>query len=70
MSSTRRNLSLDVAKGIGIILVVMGHTMSPIMSGNGVMEAAYQILYVFHMPLFFMLAGLVSKKLIGGVHAF
>lgn len=66
MSSTRRNLSLDVAKGIGMIFVVMGHVMSPIMSGNGVMEAAYQILYVFHMPLFFMLSGLVAPKLIGG----
>lgn len=61
-----RNISLDIAKGIGIILVVIGHTMSPIMSGNVVMENVYKILYVFHMPLFFLLSGLVSSKLIGG----
>lgn len=61
-----RNISFDIAKGIGIILVVIGHTMSPIMSGNIVMENIYDILYIFHMPLFFLLSGLVSSKLIGG----
>lgn len=62
--STSRNLSLDIAKGIGILLVVIGHTMSPIMDGNLVMEKCYQILYVFHMPLFFLLSGLVSSRMI------
>lgn len=61
-----RIVSFDIAKGIGIILVVIGHTMSPIMSGNEIMEEFYSILYVFHMPLFFLLAGLVSNALIGG----
>lgn len=42
---------IDIAKGIGIILVVIGH----IVSGNGLPQ-----LYIssFHMPLFFLLAGL------------
>lgn len=66
MSTAKRNVPLDVAKGIGIILVVMGHAMSPVMAGDRVMEAAYRVLYVFHMPLFFMLSGLVASKLIGG----
>lgn len=66
MREKNRNISLDVARGVGIILVVIGHTMSPVMTGNTVMEAAYQILYVFHMPLFFLLAGLVAPKLVGG----
>ena len=63
--SEKRNISLDIARGVGIILVVIGHTMSPVMAGNAIMESVYQILYVFHMPLFFLLAGLVAKKLIG-----
>ncbi len=62
--NANRNLSFDIAKGIGILLVVIGHTMSPIMDGNIIMESCYQILYVFHMPLFFLLSGLVSSKMI------
>ena len=63
----KRNSSFDITKGIGIILVIIGHTMSPIMSGNKAMEKFYSILYIFHMPLFFLLSGLVSRKLIGGI---
>lgn len=66
MRKNERNISLDIARGVGIILVVIGHVMSPVMAGNNAMETAYQILYVFHMPLFFLLAGLVAQKLIGG----
>ena len=64
--SKERSMALDTAKGIGIILVVIGHTMSPVMDGNRTMENFYQVLYVFHMPLFFLLSGLVSARLIEG----
>ena len=40
----------DIAKGIGIILVIMGHTFHP---AGQVCKA----IYLFHMPLFFFLAG-------------
>lgn len=43
---------LDFAKGIGIILVVMGHSLFPL----------HQAIDIFHMPLFFFLAGLTLKK--------
>lgn len=48
-----RDNSVDIAKGIGIILVLWGHTFSacPILQ---------QICY-FHMPLFFMLSGFFMK---------
>lgn len=39
---------VDYAKGIGIILVVLGHTRFPY---------ARNIIYSFHMPLFFILSG-------------
>lgn len=40
---------IDAAKGLGIILVVLGHTQEP--------KLLTLILYSFHMPLFFFLAG-------------
>lgn len=42
--------SLDILKGIGIILVVVGH-----MIGNQLYIRPW--IYAFHMPLFFMLSG-------------
>lgn len=42
---------LDLVKGIGIVLVVWGHTLFPLHSA----------IDVFHMPLFFILAGLTLK---------
>lgn len=45
-----RSLTLDIAKGIGIILVVVGHCIK-----------SYTIpgifIYAFHMPLFFLISG-------------
>lgn len=43
-----RNVHIDMMKGIGIMLVVFAHTYS-----NG------GAIYLFHMPLFFMLSGAV-----------
>ena len=42
-----RNNIIDIAKGIGIILVVAGHSM----------EWPKNFIYLFHMPLFFFLSG-------------
>lgn len=45
----QRDKSVDIAKGIGIILVVWGHTFGccPI----------FNWIHLFHMPLFFLLSG-------------
>ena len=47
---------IDVARGIGILLVVMGHNdfaaISPFM---------HKFIYSFHMPLFFFLGGLLRR---------
>lgn len=40
---------VDIAKGIGIFLMVIGHT--------GIPKLASQWIYSFHMPLFFFLSG-------------
>lgn len=43
---------IDIARGIGILLVVLGHNDFGYIS-----QFAYQIIYSFHMPLFFFLSG-------------
>ena len=49
-----RNSSIDVAKGIAIILVVLGHSIAePTVPLN-------KFILSFHMPLFFFLSGIFS----------
>lgn len=60
---TRRSDWVDVAKGLGIVLVVYGHVARGLMSSGLAPDAAWLQLvdrgiYMFHMPLFFFLAGL------------
>lgn len=69
-SETDRIAWLDYAKGIGIILVVYGHVLVGLKGARiGLSEHffyfSHNIVYSFHMPLFFFLAGLnVSRSLI------
>ena len=53
---------IDIAKAITIFLVIMGHS-----TGNSDTAMFRRVLYAFHMPLFFFLAGLSIKprKIIG-----
>lgn len=53
---------IDLAKGFGILLVILGHGMFP----------CHFVIDSFHMPLFFILSGLtlnisMDKWAIGGV---
>lgn len=50
----QRNALIDIAKGIGIILVVLGH-----LDTNG--QISREFIYSFHMPLFFFLSGIFAK---------
>lgn len=59
----KRELWVDYAKGIGIILVVFGHVNRGLYSaGIHISTSFYQltdsVIYSFHMPLFFFLSGL------------
>jgi acyltransferase len=53
MNKERLN-TYDIAKGIGIILVVLGHTATHI--------GLEKVIYQFHMPLFFILSGIFFKE--------
>ena len=60
-----RILWLDAARGIGISLVVFGHALRGINGSQAIPGASElmpldQVIYAFHMPLFFMLAGLLA----------
>jgi fucose 4-O-acetylase-like acetyltransferase len=50
---------IDVAKGIGIILVVFGHVADS--SDHAFMKPLMWFVFLFHMPLFFILSGYVYK---------
>ena len=54
----RRNTTIDVAKGIGIILVVAGHNWSVLHPKGEV----FRIIFSFHLPLFFFLSGIFLKQ--------
>lgn len=61
-----RDLSLDVARGLGIILVVIGHTWRGLdsagMIGNpDLFRVIDTLIYNFHMPLFFLLSGMTFE---------
>lgn len=55
MKTSARIDWIDNAKAIGICLVVLGHT-------SGLPEFAFQLIYSFHMPLFFFLSGYLLKS--------
>lgn len=55
-----RNVTIDIAKGIGIILVVLGHLSSP-QYDIGWLSHMHAFIYQFHMPLFFFLSGMFLK---------
>ena len=48
----KRNESIDILKGIGIILVLVAHSL-----GGAILTFAY----TFHMPLFFIVTGMFMK---------
>lgn len=49
---------IDICKGLGIFLVVIGHTGISKLS-----PTSYEWIYSFHMPFFYMLSGLVFNEL-------
>ncbi len=55
---------ITIARGIGILLVVLGHAMKQTGVTNSVVSVLDQVIYSFHMPLFFVLSGFVSVKIL------
>ena len=53
--ANNRNIALDIAKGFGILLVIVGHTV-------GLKHICHELIYCFHMPLFFIIAGYLYHR--------
>lgn len=58
MAASKRINYIDLAKGIAILCVIIGHTFSAYDKGN----ILVQFIYSFHMPLFFILSGWFAKE--------
>jgi len=56
-----RDTRIDSVKGVLIILVVFGHLITPFTYRSALYSAIYAGIFVFHMPLFVMIAGMFSK---------
>lgn len=53
-NNTRKSF-IDIAKGIGIILVALGH-----LDTDG--QVSRELIYSFHLPLFFIISGALASK--------
>lgn len=56
MENNKRDPILDIAKGIGIILVVVGHSLE-------MRSSIGRFIWSFHMPLFFIISGLCFNEI-------
>ena len=56
--------AVDLAKGIGIILVVLGHSLKQTEADAKWIRVLVCLIYSFHMPLFFMLSGFLARKIL------
>lgn len=53
---------LDIARGIGICLVVAGHSLvTPMRNADRIFQALYDGIYFFHMSFFFFLSGYLTS---------
>lgn len=63
-TASRRAADIDIARALGITLVVLGHALIGVERALGETPAgrfALILIYAVHMPLFFFLAGLLAR---------
>lgn len=60
MNAKNRLDFVDKMRGFAILMVVVGHLID--FNGWGVYNTAFQIIYSFHMPLFFAISGFIVEK--------
>lgn len=58
-----RSENIDVIKGEGILLVVVGHIIQYVIcKENAFNNVIFSVIYSFHMPLFMFVSGYLSYK--------
>lgn len=55
---------IDIYRGLGIILVVLGHALKQTGETNAVFDILLSVIYSFHMPLFFVASGFIAIKVL------
>lgn len=60
-SGAGRIALFDNIKGLLIILVVVGHVAHPVHNDNPTISCLFDVIYLFHMPLFVFVSGLFAK---------
>ncbi|MGW3119007.1 acyltransferase family protein [Streptomyces sp. NPDC001107] len=58
----QRDSFFDNAKYLAIVLVAMGHSWEPLKGDSRILEAAYTVVYCFHMPAFIIISGYFSRS--------
>jgi len=58
-----RDYSIDIIRGILMILVVLGHGLEFLRKENGFTAFLYNFIYFFHMPVFVFITGFLSKNI-------
>ena len=57
-----RDYRIDTLKGLLIILVILGHVITTFDNQNVVNHAVMGLVYSFHMPLFILISGYLTKN--------
>jgi fucose 4-O-acetylase-like acetyltransferase len=60
--SKQRDAFFDNAKYLAVVLVAIGHSWEPLKSDSRVLQAAYNVVYTFHMPAFLVISGYFSRS--------
>ncbi len=64
-SSTHSKFTeVDIARGIGVFCVILGHALKQTGESNTAFDALLTFLYSFHVPLLFILSGFVAVKIL------
>ncbi|MFI7497902.1 acyltransferase family protein [Streptomyces sp. NPDC049687] len=64
-SAPRRDAFFDNAKYLAIVLVAVAHSWEPLKGDSRVLQAAYMLVYAFHMPAFIVISGFFSRSFDG-----
>ncbi|MFB7515052.1 acyltransferase family protein [Streptomyces sp. NPDC056144] len=62
---TRRDPYFDNVKYLAMLLVVLGHALTVLLDGSRTARTLYTFLYVFHMPVFVLISGHLSRSYTG-----
>ncbi|WP_432033270.1 acyltransferase family protein [Streptomyces antibioticus] len=61
LTRPRRDAFFDNAKYAAIVLVAVAHSWEPLKGDSRALQAAYMLVYAFHMPAFIVISGFFSR---------